>query len=89
MDTNAGMVEAAARNAQQPQQLPPELQPHPIPTGFAVGQTNIGATTFVVLKLVDATGERVVFLEPQAANALSEQLRIQSSASRSGLVLPT
>lgn len=66
-------------------QLPPDIAPHPIPLGFIIDAHPSG---FVVIRIVDATGQRVIFLDKDTAKAFQEQLNRAVGAAASGLILP-
>lgn len=73
--------------SEQPNGLPPQHQPHPLPEGMSwiVGS----APGLVFVQVYDATGVRVLFFTPDDAAVLVRQVKEQMHRARSGLIVPT
>lgn len=71
----------------QPQQvqLPVECMPQPLPMAWVV-QTH--PSGHISVTFFDATGQRVIILEPAAMQKLIDDISDQLPAARSGLVIP-
>jgi hypothetical protein len=68
-------------------QIPVECMPSPIPA-VCLAQVDPRFPEFVDLIVVDAAGQRHIFLPHTYATRLAEQLTQIATASRTGLVIP-
>ena len=66
---------------------PPEVMPRPLPTSVLV-QTTEGEQRWVVVTILDATGQRVVFLDPDAAQTIGGLIRAAGKQTKSPLSVP-
>lgn len=70
------------------------FQPRPIDTQVQTGHLpgGIGGLAYVVMTLLDATGQRVVFLDADTALVVAENLRTEARAAKratnGGLIVP-
>ena len=71
--------------AQQPQ-IPVECMPQPIPAVCFVQSDPVRGVLDLVV--IDATGQRHIFLSPDYAVGLAADLNRAASAARTGLVIP-
>lgn len=76
-------------NGQAPQADPAAMpQPQPIPSAVAVQLITGPAGNWVVITILDATGQRVLFVDPDAAQTIGGQIRAAGKQAKSGLIVP-
>ena len=63
-------------------------QPAPIPQAWAIEDVKTDAGGMTHLVFFSATGQHHVFLDPDAADTLGDQLKGSAANSRTGLLLP-
>lgn len=72
-----------------PQELPPELAPHPIPLGFGAGVVRDGAgKPWAVLQFAHALGQTVIHMDAETLDSYVRLLREARARMRGGLVIP-